>query len=151
MLLNFKYYFAGGPTSNRAWHPRSLGQGSYNTDLGNKPLQFKERPGELILQGNIELRQKLVGILEGALFIDAGNVWMLTDSDQPAKNFRFNQFYQEIAIGSGAGIRFDFNFFILRLDIGFKVYDPSRPLGERFFPHNMLKDFTINIGLGYPF
>ncbi len=146
-----KYYFAGGGGSIRAWHPRTLGPGSYNPDLAKSTRQLKEHLGELLLQGNIELRQKLVDPIEGALFIDAGNIWMVSKQDQPGEKFQFSRFYREIAIGTGFGIRLDFNFFILRFDLGFKLYDPSKPLGKRLFPSKMLKDFTLNIGLGYPF
>jgi outer membrane protein insertion porin family len=143
-----KYYFAGGLNSNRAWPAKSLGPGSYQPTT---KLQSEERAGELCFQGNIELRQKLVSFLEGALFMDIGNIWMLSKQLQPAKNFHWDRFYREIAIGVGIGTRFDFKFFLLRLDIGMRLYDPGRPPKQRLLPKHRFEDFKINIGLGYPF
>jgi outer membrane protein assembly factor BamA len=151
ILPHDKYYFVGGPSSLRAWGPRAVGPGSYNPSLEESNQRLNEHPGELILQGNIEIRQKLVDMLEGALFIDAGNVWMVTKQSQAGEGFRWDRFYQEIALGTGVGLRIDFKFFILRFDFGVKVYDPSKSLNQRLFPSNIFKDFTVNIGLGYPF
>jgi outer membrane protein insertion porin family len=151
ILPHDKYYFAGGPNSLRAWNARTVGPGSYNPSLEESSQRLNEHPGELILQGNIEIRQKLVDMLEVALFIDAGNVWMVTKQGQAGEEFRWDRFYQEIALGTGIGLRIDFKFFILRFDLGVKVYDPSKPLNQRLFPSNNFKDFKVNIGLGYPF
>src|SRR5690606_10430777 len=100
---------------------------------------------EILLEGSVELRQKLFGFVSGALFIDAGNVWTfsrrkksITDGDEQVSvangnsQFRMDQFYKEIAVGTGFGLRFDFSFLILRLDVGIKVYDPAREENDRF-------------------
>ena len=141
-----KYYFIGGSSSVRAWSSRSLGPGSY------KQKEFiEERGGEFILQANLELRQSLIGFLESAFFIDMGNVWMLRkNDDRLGDNLELTRFYKEIAIGTGVGLRLNFNFLVLRLDIGFKVYDPTLSSGKRLFPENMLQP-TYSFGLGYPF
>lgn len=143
-----KFFFAGGSNSIRAWRPRRLGPGSFKPDSSATPRSdglFSysiEKPAEILLESSIELRQKLFGFVSGALFIDAGNVWTFgrrTEFDEnqvPINNgnsqFRFDQFYNEIAVGTGFGLRFDFTFLILRLDIGMKVYDPARNPNDRF-------------------
>ena len=147
-----KYYFAGGSSGIRAWYPRSLGPGSYHTSIPKDTQSPREQPGELTLQGNVELRQQLIGFLEGALFIDLGNVWMIHKTDQVGADFSLERFYQEIAVGTGVGLRFNFNFLVLRFDVGLKLYDPAKPRGTRLFPTGNLQDLiTFNIGLGYPF
>jgi len=154
-----KYFFAGGSSSIRAWAPRRLGPGSYiETDENGEFVYDFEKPGEIILETSIEIRRNLVNFLDGALFIDAGNVWRLNQiSDQNGADFELNRFYKEIAIGTGAGLRIDFSFLILRLDIGFKLYNPAEPLGERWTLNkwNLTGGNnyspTFNIGIGYPF
>jgi outer membrane protein assembly factor BamA len=144
-----KYYFIGGPSSIRAWPSKGLGPGSYRANDTQKEF-MEERGGEFILQANLELRQKLVGFVEAAFFIDMGNVWMLRDNSRIGQEFELTRFYKEIAIGTGVGLRLNFNFLVLRFDFGFKVYDPSLTPGERFLPENMLQH-RFNFGLGYPF
>lgn len=153
-----KYYFMGGPSSIRAWGSRSLGPGSYHSGSTEQGKYFDERPGELMLQANVELRKRLFGllggILEGAIFVDIGNVWMLNKSKRVGEDFEWNRFYQEIAVGMGVGLRLNFNVLVLRLDVGIKVYDPTCPVGARLFPKDPEKNKiqpTINFGLGYPF
>jgi outer membrane protein insertion porin family len=171
-----KYFFAGGSNGVRAWRPRRLGIGSYPVQLSSNPTKdglfdySYEKPGEILLEGSVELRQKLFGFVSGAIFIDAGNVWTFKQyPPQTGANaatwtgntqFRFNQFYKEFGIGTGFGLRFDFSFLILRLDVGMKAYDPAREMGQRFIlnhvrfwgPYGTTKDPVIyNIGIGYPF
>ncbi len=154
-----KFFFAGGSNSLRAWQPRRLGPGK---DTLNRISNYLyEQPGNIILEANAEYRFKMVSFINGALFIDAGNVWTLNNKAKPDGQFKFNTFFQQIAVGTGAGLRFDFSFLILRLDVGIKVYDPSRDPGERF----VAKKFSwgnafhldnpyralLNLGIGYPF
>ena len=144
-----KYYFIGGSSSIRAWNSKGLGPGSYRAD--DTQTEFiEDRGGEFILQANLELRQKLIGFVESAFFIDVGNVWMLSKSYRSGDNFELTRFYKEIAIGAGVGLRLNFNFLVLCFDIGFKVYDPSLSLKEGLFPESMLQP-RFNFGLGYPF
>ncbi len=155
-----KYFFIGGNNSMRAWRPRRLGPGSYaliNPD-GSIDYSF-EQPGEILLEASAEWRFKLVSFFEGAFFVDAGNVWRLYPIPTlPGGEFDINRFYKEIGVGSGYGIRLDFSFLILRLDAGFKVYDPGQRLNQRFSlksladidPFNPNKTLW-NIGIGYPF
>ena len=162
-----KYFFAGGSNSIRGWRPRRLGPG------GARPLETDsdgyfeyglEQPGEVLLETSVELRSKLFGFVNGALFVDAGNVWRLQDfpddSDtgepRPGAAFGFDTFWDQIAIGSGVGLRFDFSFLIFRLDYGVKMYDPARDAGERWISQKFgVWQEIINgrpyIGIGYPF
>lgn len=154
-----KYFFAGGSSSIRAWAPRRLGPGSY-VDLdesGNAKYDF-EQPGDIILETSIELRRNLIGFVDGAFFVDAGNVWKFEENaGRPGSAFRFDRFYQQIAIGTGVGLRVDFSFLILRLDLGFKVYDPGQSKGSRWTVDRWNigggnnYSPTFNIGIGYPF
>lgn len=178
-----KFFFAGGSNSVRAWRPRRLGQGSlppiYSTDVrGDGLFDYKfEKPGEILLEGSVELRSKIIGFIDGALFVDAGNVWSFKPLRQtsqgdtpPAGNAQFKgDFYKELGIGTGFGLRFDFAFLILRFDVGMKVYDPARPEGNRFVLDkakffnpfarqradgtffNIKEPVIYNLGIGYPF
>lgn len=147
-----KQYFSGGANSIRAWQVKSLGPGSYkDTDTTNYPNQT----GDVKIEFNFEYRFKMFWKLEGALFLDVGNIWSLAQGDdREGALFAWNRFYKEMAVGTGFGARFDFSYFILRLDLGLPLRDPSYPEGERWLPGNSgvsLKDVTLNIGIGYPF
>ena len=157
-----KFFFAGGSNSMRAWPPRRLGPGSYTPPLGETgEITYQaEQPGEMLLEGNIELRSKIVGSFEGALFLDAGNVWMLsTDNLREGAEFRVGDFYKDIALGTGAGLRLNFSFLIIRLDAGVKLYDPALPAMERWViqeigwkkPFGRQKSPVFNLAVGYPF
>jgi hypothetical protein len=146
-----KQYFSGGANGIRAWQVRSLGPGSY------KPgdSRFHNQTADIKLEVNAEYRHKLFWILEGALFIDAGNIWSYkNDTTQPGSQFVFNKFYKDIAVGTGAGLRFDFKFVIGRVDMGIKLRDPLLPDGSKWIimsrPYER-NDFTVVLGIGYPF
>jgi outer membrane protein assembly factor BamA len=146
-----KQYFGGGANGIRAWQVRSLGPGSYKPDT----TTFLNETADIKLEANAEYRFKLFWILEGALFIDAGNIWTYNnDPARPGSQFRFNRFYKDIAIGTGTGFRFDFKFVIGRIDLGMKLRDPSIAEGSKWIigsrPYQR-KDFTIVLGIGYPF
>jgi hypothetical protein len=160
-----KYLFGGGSNSNRAWRPRRLGPGSFAnidttyTDSGlilNYNDNF-EQPGEIQLEANFELRTQVVGFFHTALFVDAGNVWTFEDGQRPGSSFDIRRFYKEIAIGAGIGGRFDFTFLLLRLDVGFRIYDPALPQGYRWFTQYNTDSITgvdkviFNLAIGYPF
>lgn len=156
-----KYFFAGGSTGIRAWQPRRLGPGSFTPatfEDGTFDYRF-EQPGDILLEGMFELRSKIFGYFDGAFFIDLGNSWTFQeDASRPGANFEFNRFWREIAVGTGLGLRMDFDFLVLRLDMGVKAVDPARPIGERFILGRFFNSFlgergqtVFNIGIGYPF
>ena len=161
-----KNFFVGGSNSVRAWRPRRLGPGtkppSLSTNASDNGLydyRF-EKPGDVLIEGSIEFRQKIFGFVNYALFLDAGNVWTLASDSDPESKFQVDKFYKEFGVGTGFGLRFDFTFLILRLDMGMKVYDPARPAGERYVldkiklrrPFGTDREPVIfNIGIGYPF
>lgn len=147
-----KKYFSGGPNSIRAWRTRDLGPGSDTTRSTLK--YFPNKNGDIKIEANVEYRFKLIWKVEAALFLDAGNVWAFKDDEKPRAVFEWNRFYKEIAIGTGFGARFDFSFFLLRLDFGLKLRDPSLEDDKRWIP--VFRDFSlgdlhVNIGIGYPF
>jgi outer membrane translocation and assembly module TamA len=147
-----KMYFSGGPSRIRAWSAMRLGPGSYMSDNS----KYGDRFADLKLESNIEYRFKLFWVLEGALFADAGNIWDITlKEEREAALFKLNRFYKEIAVGTGFGLRFDFNFFIARFDLGLKLRDPQYPSGERWTigskPLSWSDDFNMVFGIGYPF
>ncbi|RZS97625.1 BamA/TamA family outer membrane protein [Cecembia calidifontis] len=156
-----KYFFAGGSTGIRAWQPRRLGPGSFTPETledGTFDYRF-EQPADILFEGMFELRSKLYGYFDGAFFIDLGNSWTFQeDLTRPGANFEFDRFWREIAVGTGLGLRMDFDFLVFRLDMGVKAVDPARPIGERFILGNFFKSFlgargqtVFNIGIGYPF
>jgi len=146
-----KKFFSGGSNSIRAWQARTLGPGTYKDTISTYPNSL----ADIKLEANVEYRFKLFWILEGALFADAGNIWAIRKSDERSGAlFRWNHFINEVAIGTGIGMRFDFSFFIFRLDLGMKTRNPSLPPGQRWTFFNKLpstSDFAINVGIGYPF
>lgn len=148
-----KYFFTGGTNSIRAWRPRRLGPGSFTQiDPEGEISDAVEQPGELLLEMNMEYRKKLFGFVHGAFFVDAGNTWMLSRDSRPGSQFLLQNFWKEIAVGTGLGLRFDFSLVIMRFDFGIKVWNPALPLNQRFvLPTWKFSDTTFNIGIGYPF
>jgi outer membrane protein assembly factor BamA len=151
-----KQYFTGGANGIRAWQVRNLGPGTY---LENKSV-YPNATADIKLEGNIEYRFKLFWILEGALYADAGNIWAIRDEDdREGAVFKWNSFYKQIAVGTGAGIRMNFSYFIFRFDLGIKARDPSIPGGPRWviFDRPDKEDYpfsyyrTLHIAIGYPF
>lgn len=144
-----KKYFSGGANSMRAWQFWTLGPGSFNDPT--VPI----RNGDFKIEANIEYRFKIVGKFEGAFFAETGNVWTLNKlKNRSGAHFEFNRFYKELAIGSGIGLRFDFNFAILRSDLGFKIFDPGNIIGDQWFFDKKItynEDFNLTFGIGFPF
>ncbi len=159
-----KYFFGGGSTSLRAWKPRRLGPGAYNhiDEDGQVSYQF-EQQGEILIETSLEYRQNILGILQGAAFLDAGNIWTIEDEPtRPGSQFKFDTFLRQIALGGGIGLRFDFSFLLIRLDAAIKIIDPARPLGSRFILESGFYDapfdnrqrtepVVYHFAIGYPF
>jgi outer membrane protein assembly factor BamA len=146
-----KKYFTGGANGIRAWQVRSLGPGSYKAPSDAYPNQSSD----IKLEANMEYRFKMFWRLEGAFFADAGNIWAINYKDnREGSVFKIDQFYKQIAVGSGFGMRFDFTYFLFRLDLGVKLRDPSLPEGKRFIPGNYQlssDQFNLSFAIGYPF
>jgi outer membrane protein assembly factor BamA len=148
-----KRYFSGGANSVRGWSVRELGPGSF---LGyDGKIDFINQTGDLKLDMNVEYRTHLFWKFDGAVFIDAGNIWTLRDyPDQPGGQFHFDTFWRQIAVAYGLGIRLNFNYFILRLDGGMKAIHPAYEDSRRHYPiihPNFKRDFTFHFAVGLPF
>ncbi len=139
-------YFAGGTNDNRGWRAYSLGPGSSGGVLDFNEANFK-------LAFNGEYRYTILGAFKGAFFVDVGNIWNVLDDQEANEVVTFNGFQdlKELAVASGFGIRYDFGFFVIRFDIGFKTHDPGRPEGERWFKDYNFQNAVYNIGINYPF
>lgn len=147
-----KRYFAGGANSIRGWSVRTLGPGSYNgADNG---INFINQSGDIKLDMSIEYRTYLFWKLNGAIFVDGGNIWTIRNyEDQPGGQFRFNRFYKEIAAAYGLGLRLNLGFFIIRFDAGMKAVNPAYK-GRSKYPithPNFKRDFNLHFAIGLPF
>ncbi|MBN4061774.1 BamA/TamA family outer membrane protein [Bacteroidales bacterium AH-315-I05] len=158
-----KSFFAGGSNDIRGWTARTLGPGSY-FDASSSTV---DKIGDIKLQGNMEYRFDVFKLLKGAAFVDLGNIWLIEKDDgRTGGEFDLNRFYNEIAVAAGLGMRLDVSFFIIRLDMGVPMRDPSLPTGERWIfekkpTHNAYlqsideskyKPSPVwNLGIGYPF
>ncbi|MEH6760995.1 MAG: BamA/TamA family outer membrane protein [Maribacter arcticus] len=138
-------YFAGGSNDNRAWFPYSLGPGSVSA-----VNDFNEANLKLAL--NLEYRFPIVGDINGAIFADAGNIWNVLDNvEDPQATFDSVASLKDIALGSGIGLRYDFTYFLFRLDLGFKTYNPAEIQSERWFKDYNFANSVLQIGINYPF
>lgn len=148
-----KRYFAGGANSVRGWSVRSLGPGRYRGTDGR--IDFINQTGDLKMFLSAEYRTFLFWKLNGAAFVDAGNVWTLRNyDDQPGGQFRFSEFYKQIALGYGIGLRLNFDYFILRFDMGMKGINPAYENKREHWPllhPNFKRDFTFHFAVGMPF
>lgn len=148
-----KRYFSGGANSVRGWAVRSLGPGKFKGTDGR--IDFINQTGDVKLDLNAEFRTWLFWKINGAVFVDAGNIWTLRNyEDQPGGQFRFNTFFKQLAASYGLGLRLNFDYFILRFDAAMKAHDPSGVNGhERFtLVHpNFSRDFAFHFAVGLPF
>lgn len=146
-----KRFYAGGANGVRGWSVRTLGPGRY--DSRNSVTDFINQCGDISLILNLEYRNKLFWVFEGALFIDAGNIWTIRNyPNQPGGVFRFNSFYRELAAAYGAGLRMDFSYFLLRFDVGLKAHNPG--MNQDPWPilrPSFSRDASFHFSVGYPF
>jgi len=153
-----RQFFTGGVNSIRAFRARSIGPGAYNPETD--PDSFlPDQSGDLKLELNTEYRAKLFSIVHGALFVDAGNIWLVNeDENRPGGKFS-KDWFNEIAVGTGAGLRFDITFLVLRLDLAFPLRKPWLPEGERWVLDDIdfgsktwrRDNLVFNLAIGYPF
>lgn len=151
-----KQFFSGGTNSIRAFRNRALGPGTYT---GSVNSLIPDQTGDIKLELNTELRKNLFSIVDGALFADAGNIWLYNDNPlKPGAQFS-KDFLQEVAVGAGAGLRFDVTFLVIRLDLAFPLRKPWLPENERWVikdiqfgnPTWRKENLIFNLGIGYPF
>ncbi len=142
-----KQFYVGGTNSLRSFIARSVGPGSEVPPTG-----YNDLTGDIRLEGNVEYRFDISGKLKGALFIDAGNTWLYNeDASRPNGTFHFNTFLKEIAVSSGWGVRWDFDFIVARLDFAYTLRTPYLPAGERWNNNLNFWKPALNIAIGYPF
>ncbi|WP_407402905.1 BamA/TamA family outer membrane protein [Sodaliphilus sp.] len=146
-----KRFYSGGANSVRGWGVRTLGPGSFNSS--NSQNSFIYQCGDIRLDLNLEYRAKLFWVIELGAFIDAGNIWTIRDyEDQPGGVFKFNKFYEQIAMAYGLGLRLDFTYFLLRIDMGMKAHNPVS--GQEHWPlfsPKFKRDSEFHFSVGYPF
>ena len=164
-----RQFFAGGSNDIRAFKARSLGPGTFKVA---DSIRFADQGGDIKLMLNTELRFKIVSVLYGALFADAGNIWLRKEDEglpatdtrpavagRPGSGFKLKNALSEMAVGTGAGLRVDATIFVIRLDIAFPVRKPYLPEGQRWVIDQVdfgsktwrKENLIYNIGIGYPF
>ena len=156
-----KQFFVGGPNSLRGFQIREVGPGAYvpdtlvfNPRTGQKSnVGFFNQTGDIKLESNVEIRFDIYKFLKGAIFADAGNVWTLVKDAVPNGQFDFRTFWSQFAVDAGAGLRMDFNYFVIRFDYGFPLRDPRRIFGQRWQFDNgvAFKNGALQLAIGYPF
>jgi outer membrane protein assembly factor BamA len=146
-----KRFYAGGANSVRGWGVRTLGPGSY--DGSNSVNSFINQCGDIRLDMSVEYRAKLFWVIEMGAFIDAGNIWTIRNyENQPGGVFKFDKFYEQIALAYGLGIRLNFNYFLVRFDLGMKAFNPaSNQVRWPLTSPNWDRDATFHFSVGYPF
>lgn len=148
-----KRYFSGGANSVRGWNVRELGPGKFRGTDGR--IDFINQTGDMKLDLNVELRTSLFWKFNGAFFVDAGNIWTLKDyPDQPGGQFKINEFYKQIAVAYGLGLRLNLDYFVLRLDFGMKAINPAYETGHEHYPllyPDFGRDLSVHFAVGLPF
>ncbi len=148
-----KRYFSGGANSVRGWSVRSLGPGTFKGTDGR--IDFINQTGDIKLDLSVEYRSKLFWKLHGAAFIDAGNIWTIREYDEQAGGqFLLDEFYKQLAVSYGLGLRFNFDYFILRFDFGMKAVNPAYNTKREHFPllyPKVSRDLAFHFAVGMPF
>ena len=153
VLPYIKQYFAGGSNDLRAFYARTIGPGSYKKDNTNTNILL-DQSGEIKLIGNLEYRFPITYKLDGAVFVDAGNVWLINeDSTRAGGKFEFNRFYKEIAVGAGFGLRVNLDYVVIRLDAAIPLRRPYKDFDKywTFSSPYLWRDYILSFAIGYPF
>ncbi len=146
-----KRFFGGGANGVRGWAVRTLGPGNFAFQNLN---DFVQQAGDINLNMSLEYRTKLFWVMELAAFVDGGNIWTIRNyKSQPGGYFKINEFYKQIALAYGLGLRFDFTYFLIRFDAGVKAYDPAKNGRKhwRFRSFKWSDDTAFHFAIGYPF
>jgi outer membrane protein assembly factor BamA len=155
-----KQFFIGGPTSLRGFEFRSVGPGRYKSNTESGFANPIDQSGDIRILLNTEYRFNLFSIFRGAVFFDAGNVWLFqNDPDRPGGQFKLNSFFKELAWNTGFGLRADIDYIAVRLDFGIPLYEPYETVGERWIYQSpevglgswLSKNIVLSAGIGYPF
>jgi Outer membrane protein/protective antigen OMA87 len=155
-----KQFYIAGSNSIRAFDARSLGPGTYKIPDSLATRLFNDQAGDIKLEANLDFRFPIVSIVHGAVFLDAGNIWLVhEDPARPGSRFSSGTFLDEIAVGTGFGIRFDLSFFVIRFDLAWPLRIPSLTAGERWVLDRIKfgdsgwrkNNLVLNIAIGYPF
>jgi outer membrane protein assembly factor BamA len=146
-----KRFYSGGANSIRGWNESTLGPGVYNR-IANRTRDYNQ-VGDIKLDMSMEYRGLLTGIFNGALFVDAGNIWTNKNySTQAGGAFKLNTFMNQIAIAYGSGIRMDLTFFVLRVDVGMRLFNPANPVERQWrLNPSWAEDGVVHFAIGYPF
>lgn len=145
-------FYIGGSNSIRAFHIRSIGPGSYHPE--KTATSYLDQTGDIKLEGNIEYRFKIYERFNGAVFMDAGNVWLLRKEEQrPGGEFRIKGLWKEIALGTGFGLRYDINYIVIRADLGIPLHAPYNTGKSGYYniAGSFWKGLVLNLAIGYPF
>lgn len=153
-----RQFFIGGTNSIRAFRARAIGPGTFNPEAGENDF-LPDQSGDLKLELNTEYRAKLFSVVHGAVFVDAGNIWLWNENDDKQGARISKDFYKELAVGTGVGLRFDLSFLVLRTDLAFPLRKPWLPEGERWvfdrvdFSSSTWRsgNLVFNLAIGYPF
>lgn len=152
VLPYVEQFFSGGAYSIRGFTARTVGPGSYRED--DEQTSYIDQSGDLKLEANLEYRFSISKITKGAFFIETGNIWLINeDENRPGSHFDFSTFYNQLAVGAGVGLRFDFNFFVLRTDLGFPLRTPYMLNDRNWFSSegSLLSNALFYLAIGYPF
>lgn len=143
-------FYVGGANSIRAFNVRSVGPGGYHTP--ERKYSYMDQTGDLKILANLEYRTRLFGNLHGALFLDAGNVWTTDSDDRANGKFEFKNFFNQLAVGTGVGIRYDLDFFVLRFDWGIGIHLPYDTTRSGYYNIPNFRDGqSFHFAIGYPF
>ena len=144
-------FYIGGANSIRAFTVRTLGPGSYHPN--DTQYGYLDQTGDLKFEANLEYRFPILGDLHGAVFLDSGNIWLIReDENRPGGQFELKDFFKDLALGTGVGIRYDLTFIVLRLDLGIGIHVPYETGKKGYYNIPKFKDgLGLHFAIGYPF